>query len=268
MPDLTFIDTHAHLDSADYNDDRALVIARTFSEGIGVITVGVDHKSSEAALNLAKRHRFIWAGVGVHPHEAKTFNEQVAVQLCDLANAPKVVAIGEIGLDYYRDLSPRSTQRDVFVEQIELANDIGLPVIIHNRESTKDMFAILRKHQPKRGVIHSFLGDINLARQFMTLGLYLGIGGPLTFKKNDVLRDAVRQVPLDRILVETDCPYLTPVPYRGKRNEPAYVRYVAEEIARLKGIPPEEVAKTSTQNAYALFLPSLGLRAISNATAS
>jgi len=206
-----------------------VVIARAFAERIGVITVGVNLESSKAALKLAKHHRFIWAGVGVHPHEAKTFTSRVANALRELASNPKVVAIGEIGLDYYRDLSPRSTQRDVFAEQIELANNLCLPVIIHNRESTKDMLAILRAHRPKTGVLHSFLGDIDLAREFVKLNLYLGIGGPLTFKKNDILRDAVRQIPLDKILFETDCPYLTPVPYRGKRNEPIYVRYVAEQ---------------------------------------
>ena len=253
MPELTLIDTHAHLDSTDYNEDRAAVIARTFADGIGVITVGVDLSSSEAALKLAQRHRFIWAGVGVHPHEAKTFNNEVNEALRELASDPKVVAIGEIGLDYYRDLSPRKVQRDVLAEQIELANQVDLPVIIHNRESTKDMLAILRVHRPRRGVIHSFLGDLDLAREFMDLGLYLGIGGPLTFKKNDILRDAVTRIPLERILLETDCPYLTPVPYRGKRNEPAYVRYVAEEIARLKGITSEQVARLTTENARGLF---------------
>ena len=253
MPELTLIDTHAHLDSTDYNEDRAAVIARTFADGIGVITVGVDLSSSEAALKLAQRHRFIWAGVGVHPHEAKTFNNEVNEALRKLASDPKVVAIGEIGLDYYRDLSPRKVQRDVLAEQIELANQVDLPVIIHNRESTKDMLAILRAHRPRRGVIHSFLGDLDLAREFMDLGLYLGIGGPLTFKKNDILRDAVTRIPLERILLETDCPYLTPVPYRGKRNEPAYVCYVAEEIARLKGITSEQVARLTTENARGLF---------------
>ncbi len=250
---LGLIDTHAHLDSTDYNEDRSMVIARTFSDGIGVITVGVDLESSGAALKLAQRHRFIWAGVGVHPHEAKTFNNEVSAALRKLTTDPKVVAIGEIGLDYYRDLSPRSTQRDVFIKQIELANELDLPVIIHNRESTKDMLAILRKHRPKRGVIHSFLGDIDLAQEFMDLKLYLGIGGPLTFKKNDILRDAVRQIPLDRILLETDSPYLTPVPYRGKRNEPAYVRYVAEEIARIKELSIDKVAAVTTENARQLF---------------
>jgi len=250
---LALIDTHAHLDSADYNEDRSVVIASTFADGIGVITVGVDLESSEAALNLAKHHRFIWAGVGVHPHEAKTFDAQVAERLRELARDPKVVAIGEIGLDYYRDLSPRSKQRDVFIEQITLANELNLPVIIHNRESTVDMLAILHKRRPQRGVIHSFLGDIDLVQEFMKLGLYLGIGGPLTFKKNDILRDAVGQIPLERMLLETDCPYLTPIPYRGKRNEPAYIRYVAEEIARLKGIFPEQVAMITTENSRRLF---------------
>lgn len=250
---IELIDTHAHLDSSDYNEDRAAVIACTFAERIGVITVGVDLESSEAALKLAQHHRFIWAGVGIHPHEAKTFDMQVLQRLRKLAADPNVIAIGEIGLDYYRDLSPRSVQRDVLSQQIELANELDLPVIIHNRESTVDMLAILRAHHPKRGVLHSFLGDIDLAREFMELGLYLGIGGPLTFKKNDILRDAVSQIPLDRILIETDSPYLTPVPHRGKRNEPLYVRYVAEEIARIKGIPVDNVAATTTQNARQLF---------------
>ena len=250
---LALIDTHAHLDSSDYNEDRVAVIARTFADGIGVITVGVDLPSSKAALNLAKHHRFIWAGVGVHPHEARTFDAQVEKKLRELARDPKVVAIGEIGLDYYRDLSPRSTQRDVFAEQIELANDLHLPVIIHNRESTVAMLAILHKHRPQQGVIHSFLGGIDLAQEFMDLGLYLGIGGPLTFKKNDILRDAVSKIPLERILLETDCPYLTPVPYRGKRNKPAYVRYVAEEIACLKRVSFEEVAAATTENAQRLL---------------
>ncbi len=247
------IDTHAHLDSSDYDHDRAVVIARAFAARIGVITVGVDLPSSEAAVQLAHRHRLIWAGVGVHPHDAKTFDEKVEQGLRELAREGKVVAVGEIGLDYYRDLSPRAVQREALIAQIELANELGLPVIIHNRESTANMLAILRNHRPQRGVIHSFLGDAALAREFLALGLYLGIGGPLTFAKNDVLRQTVTGLPLERILVETDSPYLTPVPYRGKRNEPAYVRYVVAEIARLKGITPEEVAAATTKNACHLF---------------
>lgn len=250
---LVLIDTHAHLDSSDYNHDRAAVIARAFVENIGVITVGVDLYSSREAVRLAERHRAIWAGVGVHPHDAKTFDEEVERSLRELAQEGKVVAIGEIGLDYYRDLSPRETQREVFIEQIELANELGLPVIIHNRESSKEMLGILRRHRPKQGVIHSFLGDYALAQEFISLGLHLGVGGPLTFPKNEVLRAAVNEIPIDRILIETDCPYLTPVPHRGRRNEPAYVRYVVDEIARLKGIPATEVAAATTENARRLF---------------
>ena len=250
---VELIDTHAHLDSADYDADRAAVIARAYAEKVGVITVGVDLSSSEAAVQLAQRHRNIWAGVGVHPHEAKTFNPDVKRRLRELAKNPEVVAIGEIGLDYYRDLSPREVQREVFIEQIELANELGLPVVIHNRESTADLLNILRERRPKRGEIHSFLGDSSLATKFLELGLYLGIGGPLTFTKNEVLRQTVKRMPLDRIIIETDSPYLTPVPHRGKRNEPAYVRYVAAEIARLKGISMEQVAASTTENARRLF---------------
>ncbi|RLE36941.1 hydrolase TatD [Candidatus Acetothermia bacterium] len=253
MPELELIDTHAHLDSSNYDHDRAAVIARAHAARIGVITVGVDVPSSEAAVRLAARHRSIWAGVGIHPHEAKSFSTAVAERLRAFATAEKVVAIGEIGLDYYRDLSPRATQRKVFSEQIELANELELPVIVHNRESSTDMLGILRKHRPRRGVIHSFLGDLALAQKFMELGLYLGIGGPLTFPKNEVLREAVKGIPLDRILVETDCPYLTPVPHRGKRNEPVYVEYVVEALARIKGIPREQVAAATTANAYRVF---------------
>jgi TatD DNase family protein len=169
-----------------------------------------------------------------------------------------VVGIGEIGLDYYRDLSPRPQQRQAFETQLALAHELNLPVCLHNRESTADMLAIL-KHAggPVRGVVHSFLGDGNLAEDFLTLGLHLGIGGPLTYPKNAILREAVRHVPLDRIMIETDCPYLTPVPYRGRRNEPTYVTFVAEELARLRSLSSEQVAEITTHNAMHLFEPSI-----------
>jgi TatD DNase family protein len=191
------------------------VIARAFSESIGVITIGVDLRSSEVAVSLAKRHHTIWAAVGVHPHDAKTLDQSVLSRLETLAKAPKVVAIGEIGLDYYRDLSPRAVQRRAFEAQIELARKSKLP--------------------------------------FLALGFYLGIGGPVTFNKNRILQEAVKEIPLERIILETDCPYLTPVPYRGKRNEPAYVRYVAEKVAELKGISVEKVKERTTNNAVSLF---------------
>jgi len=251
---LTLIDTHAHLDASDYNDDRAAVIARAFTASIGVITVGVDLPSSEAAATLAKRHRFIWAGVGVHPHEAKTFAGKGRKGLVKLTKNEKVVAIGEIGLDYYRDLSPRKVQRHVFREQLTLARRLKLPVIIHNRESTDDILGILNDlSSSHRGVIHSFLGDAALAKEFLALGFHLGIGGPVTFKQNETLCEAVKKIPLERILIETDCPYLTPFPHRGKRNEPAYVHYMAEMLAQIKGIPVGEVEKQTTENAIDLF---------------
>lgn len=249
---LELIDTHAHLDASDYAEDRAAVIARAHGERIGILSIGTDLPSSRAALALAARHRCIWGAVGVHPHDAKTLDRRAFDELERLAGEG-AVAIGEIGLDYYRNLSPSSAQRRAFADQLDLARSLDLPVIIHNRESTKDLVAILRKHPPRRGVIHSFLGDRALAEVFLDLNLHLGIGGPLTFNKNDALQEAVVTAPLDRLLVETDCPYLTPVPHRGKRNEPAYVRYVAEEIAALRGVPFSNIAAATTRNASALF---------------
>ncbi|MGB2983330.1 MAG: TatD family hydrolase, partial [Candidatus Bipolaricaulia bacterium] len=244
---MRLIDSHAHLDDRAFDKDRAAVIARCFDASIGVITVGADLRSSRAAVRLAGRHRGIWATVGVHPHDAKTVTSDVFSELAKLAK--HAIAIGEIGLDYYRDLSPRDVQRSVFAEQLALARRLDLPVAIHNRESTNDLLAILREAVgPHRGVIHSFLGDYALAETFIELGFHLGIGGPITFSKNETLREAVKAIPLDRILLETDCPYLTPVPYRGRRNEPAYVRFVAEAVAEIKGLPIEDVSRQTTGN--------------------
>jgi len=250
--ELRLVDSHAHLDDRAFAKDRAAVIARAFGEGIGVITIGADLASSREAVRLAKRHRGIWATVGVHPHDAKAVTKDVLSELEELA--VNAVGVGEIGLDYYRDLSPRDVQRRVFVAQLELAARVDLPIAIHNRESTDDLLAVLRERSvAHRGVIHSFLGDRALAQTLLDFGFHLGIGGPITFPKNGALRDAVRAIPLDRILVETDCPYLTPVPYRGRRNEPAYVRYVAEAIAELKSLAIEEVSRQTTENVRSLF---------------
>ncbi|MCX6099589.1 MAG: TatD family hydrolase, partial [Candidatus Bipolaricaulota bacterium] len=210
--------------------------------------------SSHEAVRLAERHRLIWATVGVHPHGAKYVTPKALRELEELAKSPRVVAIGEIGLDYYRDLSPRDVQRSVFAAQLELAKRLELPVVLHNRQSTDDHVAILRKvGRTHAGVVHSFLGDLVLAETFLGLGLHLGVGGPLTYPANEALRDAVRRVPLERIVLETDCPYLTPVPHRGKRNEPAYIELVAAEIARIRGISIDDVARQTTENALALF---------------
>ncbi|MEA3355963.1 MAG: TatD family hydrolase [Candidatus Bipolaricaulota bacterium] len=251
---IELIDTHVHLDLPEFESDRQVVITRCFTAGIGAITVGIDLGTSKEAVGLAGEHRHLWAAVGVHPHEAKTVDGAIIAQLKRLAQKERVVAIGEIGLDYYRDLSPRRTQRAVFRGQIELARGLNLPIIVHNRESTDELVGILEELKPPyRGVMHSFLGDAGLALKFLSMGFYLGIGGPLTFKRNASLRGVVQGLPLDRLLVETDSPYLTPVPHRGKRNEPAYVRHVAEKLAEIKGVPLEEIAAQTTKNAIELF---------------
>ena len=251
---MRLIDSHAHLDDRAFGKDRAAVIARAFAEKIGVITIGSDLRSSREAVHLAERHRRIWATVGAHPHGAKRIDASTLEEFQQLAKRDVVVAIGEIGLDYYRDLSPRDVQRRVFRQQLGLARRVDLPVCLHNRESTDDLLGILREAGDEhRGVVHSFLGDSDLAREFLDLGLHLGIGGPVTFAKNDALREAVKGVPAERLLIETDCPYLTPVPYRGRRNEPSYVVHVAEDIAGLKGISVEDISRQTTQNAVRLF---------------
>ncbi len=251
---MKWIDSHAHLDDRAFDKDRAAVIARCSEASMGVLTIGSSLQSSHEAVRLANRYRTVWATVGIHPHNAKSVDEAALIKLKELARDKLVVGIGEIGLDYYRDLSPRDRQRQGFAQQLILAAELNLPICVHNRESTDDLLAILKNDgKLHHGVIHSFLGDEILAEEFLALGLYLGIGGPVTFPKNAVLREAVKHVPLDRILLETDCPYLTPVPYRGRRNEPAYVRYVAEEIANLKGLALQDVAEQSTENAIRLF---------------
>ena len=251
---MNVVDSHAHLDDRAFDKDRAAVIADLFREGIGAITIGASLRSSEAAIALASKHRQIWATVGIHPHNAKFVTDRVLSQLSDLAGHASVVGIGEIGLDYYRDLSPRDVQREAFRAQLDLAASLELPVSLHNRESTDDFLEILREAGVRHGgVVHSFLGDVELAEAFLSLGLHLGVGGPLTYAKNQSLRVAVQSAPLERLLVETDCPYLTPVPYRGKRNEPAYVRYVIEQIAVLKGVDPSHVARVTTENAIRVF---------------
>lgn len=251
---MKLIDSHAHLDDRAFDNDRAAVITRCCEAEMGVFTIGASLHSSREAVRLANRYRNMWAMVGIHPHNAKFVDEAALAELKKLARDELVVGIGEIGLDYYRDLSPRKHQRTAFRAQLDLAIELNLPICLHNRESTDDLLAILRETGERHcGVVHSFLGDGVLADELLGLGLHLGIGGPLTFPNNKVLREAVKHVPPDKILLETDCPYLTPVPYRGRRNEPAYVQYVAEEIARIKNIAVEDIARQTTENSIRLF---------------
>jgi len=256
------IDTHAHLDFRQFNNDLDAVLARAWKAGVGaIITIGIDLKTSRAAVALAEANDGIYATVGFHPHDAKIADDAALDELRDLAQHPQVVAIGEMGLDFYRDRSPRDVQRRVFERQLQIAAELGKPVVIHDREAHTDTLEILRRWvaasppQPAehRGVLHCFSGDKALAEAVVKLGFYIGIDGPVTYRNASQLAGIVAALPLDRLLIETDAPFLTPHPHRGKRNEPAYVRLVAEQIAELKDISLEEAAQTTSANAQALF---------------
>ncbi|MER3457785.1 MAG: hydrolase TatD [Chloroflexota bacterium] len=255
------VDTHCHLDHPRFDADIGAVIARAHEAGVlRMVTIGTGLPSSRAAVALAERYAGVYAAVGVHPHEAKDWDAATLAELEQLARHPKVVAIGEIGLDFYRDWSPRQAQARAFEAQLALAQQLGLPVIIHDREAHEAVLATLRAYAPVRGVLHSFSGDAQVAEAALALGLYLGISGSVTFPKADALRQVVALAPLERLLIETDAPYLTPQAHRGRRNEPAYVRYVAEEAAAVKGFPLEVVAAQTTANAEALFFRDGGER--------
>lgn len=255
---MNLIDTHTHLDFPQFDGDRERVIERAAAAGVkAIVDIGTDLASSQAAVALAEAYPQIYAAVGVHPHDAKTVTGKLLEELRALALHSKVVAIGEIGLDFYRDLSPRDKQRQAFQQQLALASEIGKPVIIHDRDAHTEVMAILHRwaeggNQPS-GVLHCFSGDLAMAQEAIELGFYISIAGPVTFKNARRLRELVRQLPLEKLLVETDCPYLTPRPHRGKRNEPAYVKLVAQEVARIKGMSLEEIAHNTSNNAQALF---------------
>jgi TatD DNase family protein len=255
---MNLIDTHTHLDFPQFDDDRERVIERAANAGVrAIVDVGTDLASSQAAVALAEAYSQVYAAVGVHPHDAKTLTEEMLEELRALASHPKVVAVGEIGLDFYRDLSPRDKQRRAFQQQLALAREIGKPVIIHDREAHTEVMDILRHwvegSHKSVGVLHCFSGDLVMAQEAIELGFYISIAGPVTFKNARRLRELVRQLPPEKLLVETDCPYLAPHPHRGKRNEPAYVKLVAQEVARIKELSLEEVARITSDNAQALF---------------
>ena len=250
---MRLIDSHAHLDFPQFDDDREAVIERAREAGlVAVLNVGTDLASSRAAVALAEIYDFIYAAVGIHPHDAETATAAALDELRTLARHPKVVAVGEIGLDYYRDLSPRPVQRRALADQLALATELGLPVVIHSREAHDDVLAALREWEGT-GVLHSYSAGPERLDEVMGLGFYVSISGPVTFPKSNRLRQAAAAVPLERLLVETDCPYLTPVPHRGRQNEPAYVRYVAQAVASARGMPIETVAEATSDNACRLF---------------
>ncbi len=248
------IDTHAHLQDPAFKPDQDTAIQRALTAGIHyIITVGYDYLSSQAAVTLAQRQAPLFAAVGIHPHDASAWQENTSQVLIDLSRQEKVVAIGETGLDYYRNLSPRDIQKKVFAAQLELARKVSLPVIIHNRDVGEEVFGFLKDFPGLTGVIHCFSGTLFEARKFVDLGWYLGITGSVTFPKAAVLQDVVRDIPLERLLLETDAPYLAPQPHRGQRNEPSYLGYMASAVAGLKKIEVSVVAQQTTANAMKLF---------------
>lgn len=255
---LGLIDSHAHIQGKEYAGETAAVIQRAGEAGVEqIIVVGGagDMSSNTAAIALAESCAGLYATVGMHPHDAKDVGEEELQELKNLAAHPKVIAVGETGLDYYYNHSPREVQRRVFAQFIRLAGETELPLVVHERDAAGEAVELLRSEGAGkiRGVIHCFTGDYDAARNYLDLGFYLSFTGIITFKNAQPLRDVVRRVPLDRMFVETDSPYLTPVPHRGKRNEPAYVRLVAETVARVKSITLEEVAHTTTRNVQQLF---------------
>ena len=247
------IDSHAHLTVKSYRRDLDVILERAERSGVNaIVTVGFDIASSEAGAHIAGEYGEVYAAVGVHPHDAKTFDLAALGRLEDLAEDPKVVAIGEIGLDFYRDLSPRRMQEDAFRLQIGLAKQLDLPIIVHDRDAHQRTVQVLKEEKVSRGVLHCFSGDVNLARQAVDMGLYISFAGPITFDGKRA-EEILGRIPEDRILIETDCPYLAPVPYRGKRNEPAYVRFVLERVSRILNRPAGEIDVLTERNTRTLF---------------
>jgi TatD DNase family protein len=249
-------DTHVHLNDDQFNDDLEEVIDRAKAAGVEhMVVVGFNRETIEKALRLADDYDFLYASVGWHPVDAIDMTEEDLKWIEEKAQHPKVVAYGEIGLDYHWDKSPKDIQQEVFRKQIRLAKRLQLPLIIHNRDAAEDVMHILKEEDAKEigGIMHCFSGSAEMAKQCLDINFYISLGGPVTFKNAKKPKKVAVEVPLDKLLIETDCPYLAPHPYRGKRNEPAYVKLVAEQIAELKGLAYEEVAKATTENAKRLF---------------
>ena len=250
------IDSHAHLDMQEFDEDRGEVLKRAENGGLShIITIGIDLDSSRDALGLANRYDFVYAAVAYHPHNANRCTPQGLEILAKMASERKVVAWGEIGLDFYRRYSAPEDQSEIFCRQLEMAKDLDLPVIVHDREAHSEVLSILsqRGKGKRKGVIHCFSGDLHLASTFIGLGYYISIPGTVTYKKASQVREVAAGIPLQRMLIETDSPFLAPVPKRGKRNEPLFVSFTAQEIARLRNIELEEVASITSENTRLLF---------------
>lgn len=247
-------DSHAHLNDEQFAMDLPDVLRRADEVGMeGIINIGFDLASSQRAVALAEEHAKLYAVVGVHPHDAVTLDADVRRQLETMAAHPKVVALGETGLDYYYDHSPRETQLAVFREHFQLARTLGKPLVIHSRDAAADTMAVIQDNADVACVLHCYSGSLEMAEQYLTLGHVISFAGPITFKNASRVRKVAAGVPLERTLIETDCPYLAPVPYRGKRNEPSYVLKVAEQLAELHNVPLDEVIRQTTANTKTFF---------------
>ncbi|MDO8603249.1 MAG: TatD family hydrolase [Candidatus Omnitrophota bacterium] len=250
------IDTHCHLDFKDFNDDRPVVLKRARDGGVGIIiNVGSSLEGTARSVEIANENDFIYAAVGIHPHEADSVSEKDFKLFSGFLDKPKVVAIGEIGLDYYKNISSRENQKKLFTRLLETAKGAGLPLIIHNRDSHQDMIDILKDVMGSSvsGAMHCFSGDENFLKICLDMGFFISFTCNITYKNANKLKETVRLVPMDRLLIETDAPFLAPQDFRGKRNEPVHVKYVAEEVAKIKGISFEKVAGVTTENARRLF---------------
>ena len=253
---IELVDSHAHLDDARFDADRDAVLQRAREAGIrNILTIGNGNGPDQmgCGIPIAEAYEWIYTSVGVHPHDAAKVEERHYAQMEELAGHPKVVAIGETGLDYHYDHSPREVQRDVFRNQAKLARKLNLPVIVHTREADDDTENILREERPSRGVIHCFTSGDKLADFVLSIGFAISFSGIVTFPNAKALAEIAKRIPDDRILVETDCPYLAPAPHRGKRNEPSFVADTARFIAALRGVTPEVLASQSTANFNRLF---------------
>ncbi|SHT12084.1 deoxyribonuclease TatD [Mycobacteroides abscessus subsp. abscessus] len=249
-------DTHVHLNAEQFSEDLNEVIDRARMEGVQyMVVVGFDRPTIIKAMELIEEYDFIYASIGWHPVDAIDMRDEDLEWIEELARHPKVVAIGEMGLDYYWDKSPKEVQQEVFRKQIQLAKKVKLPIVIHNREATADIVTILREESAAEvgGIMHCFSGSVEVAKECVEMNFYISLGGPVTFKNAKKPKEVAQEIPLKKLLIETDCPYLAPHPYRGKRNEPSYVKLVAEQIAELKGLSYEEVSQVTTENAKILF---------------
>lgn len=253
MDYTSIFDSHAHFDDEKFNEDRDEILSSLPSKGIsGVINCGTNLQTSEFSIELSEKFGFVYAAVGFHPHEVTEFDDASLLEVKRLAQNEKVVAIGEIGLDYYYDFSPREKQIEAFEKQLELAAELSLPVIIHNRDAHADTLEILKKHRPK-GVLHCFSGSAEMAQEIIKLGMYIGLGGAVTFKNAKKPLDVAAVVPDELLLIETDCPYMSPVPFRGKRCDSTMIAYTAEKIAEVRGTTAQDILNLTAENAKRLF---------------